>query len=140
MDYADGGDLWEFIKLRFEYREFLVESQILDWLAQLASALAYVHMLGFMHRDIKTSNIFFNKAGQVMLGDFGIACEVGPGTEFSERFTPLGTPYVDLANPLIDIKMLLDTTIGCTWLLRLLAASPTTSRPTCGHSAVCCTR
>ena len=133
--------MWEHIKIHFDQRQHFPEEQILEWIAQLASALGYVHSLGLMHRDIKTANIFFNKDGRVVLGDFGIACEVGPGTHVPERYTPIGTPYACCLS-VFCVCIVADCGFraGCTWRPRSSRATHTTSRRTCGRWAVCSTR
>ncbi|MEM6328970.1 MAG: serine/threonine-protein kinase [Planctomycetota bacterium] len=40
---------------------------------QIASALQHAHNHGIVHRDLKPSNLFFDDAGDLVLGDFGIA-------------------------------------------------------------------
>jgi len=35
--------------------------------------LAHVHAQGIIHRDLKPNNIFIDSAGDVKIGDFGLA-------------------------------------------------------------------
>jgi serine/threonine protein kinase len=39
----------------------------------LLAIISSLHSLGIVHRDIKPENIFINTAGQIQLGDFGLA-------------------------------------------------------------------
>jgi serine/threonine protein kinase len=49
------------------------ESVLLEWMAELASALHYLHSRRVLHRDIKPSNIFVSKTHHLKIGDFGVS-------------------------------------------------------------------
>ncbi|MEZ5300011.1 MAG: serine/threonine-protein kinase [Verrucomicrobiales bacterium] len=74
MEYVDGVDLQRLIR-----SGEVAEAQALDVVRQICEALQYAHDQGFVHRDIKPANIFINAAGQVKVGDFGIARVLGAG-------------------------------------------------------------
>jgi serine/threonine protein kinase len=46
----------------------------------VADALAYLHQLGVVHRDVKLSNVLLDEQGRAHLADFGIA-SLAPGDE-----------------------------------------------------------
>lgn len=79
-EYCEGGDLYR--RLR-NAQTRLPEAQVLTWLAQTGRALAHLHARRVLHRDIKTQNIFLTRAGDVRLGDFGIARTLGGTMELA---------------------------------------------------------
>uniref|UniRef100_A0A0G4HLT8 non-specific serine/threonine protein kinase n=1 Tax=Chromera velia CCMP2878 TaxID=1169474 RepID=A0A0G4HLT8_9ALVE len=89
MDFADGGDLYQFLKKR--NHELLQEDKILNMFTQMALAVKHVHDNKVLHRDLKTQNIFLTKDGTVKLGDFGIARVLEATKDFAK--TMVGTPY-----------------------------------------------
>lgn len=52
MIYCDGGDIYS--KIKASKGKNFSESQIIDWLAQMALALLYLHNRKILHRDMKT--------------------------------------------------------------------------------------
>lgn len=72
-EYCEHGDLSAEIKDRTKANSSFSESEVLDILVQLASALDYLHSQRILHRDIKSQNILLARGGQVKLGDLGIA-------------------------------------------------------------------
>ena len=65
MRYIPGGSLADRIPMDL--------AQCKRWLEEIASALDYSHRRGFVHRDVKPSNILLDEQGRAYLSDFGIA-------------------------------------------------------------------
>jgi len=92
MEYADAGDLGNHIKRqKEEMKTFFAESQVRNWMVQLALALRYLHTkVRVLHRDIKPQNIFMSSTNLLKLGDFGVSKILSPGIDFAS--TQIGTP------------------------------------------------
>ena len=69
MQLLNHGNLKDHIRKRGP----LPWQQAATYAAQIASALQHAHNHGIIHRDLKSSNLFFDKEGKLLLGDFGIA-------------------------------------------------------------------
>jgi non-specific serine/threonine protein kinase/NIMA (never in mitosis gene a)-related kinase len=96
MVYCELGDMHSKIKQTKEKGKNFTESQILDWITQIALAIYYLHNQKILHRDLKTQNLFLKKDDRIKddrikLGDFGIA-KVLDSTQDLAR-TCIGTPY-----------------------------------------------
>ena len=69
MEYLDGEPLDKLIR----EREPLHLSAKVDIIEQVCAALAYAHLQGMIHRDVKPGNVIVQRDGLVKLLDFGIA-------------------------------------------------------------------
>jgi serine/threonine protein kinase len=87
MELVEGGPLSALLRKG----EPLPTGRALEIGAQVARALAYVHSLGILHRDVKPGNILIATDGQAKLTDFGLARLVTDAS-LTEAGQVLGTP------------------------------------------------
>jgi len=57
-----------------------------------AEALDHAHANGILHRDVKPSNIFVNRDGSPVLGDFGLARMASADARLTQTGMVIGTP------------------------------------------------
>lgn len=87
MEFLDGINLHQMVKLNGR----LETSQVVEIIIPIAKALEFAHNNGYVHRDVKSSNIIITKEGRIVLTDFGIV-QVGFGQSPSSDHSVLGTP------------------------------------------------
>ena len=71
--------------------EALPAPVVVEWMAELLSAVTFVHSRSILHRDIKSSNIFLSLKNHVKLGDFGVCKVLTPERMATDSL--IGTPY-----------------------------------------------
>ena len=95
MEYAEGGSLAQAIKSRAAISAGpFDESVVVEYVAQIGSALAYMHGRAVLHRDLQAANCFLTSRNLIKVGDFGIAKTLeAAGTDGALARTAVGTPY-----------------------------------------------
>ncbi len=87
MEYLAGGDL----KQRMEQN--IEEQDAVDFVRHIASALAVVHKVGVLHRDLKPGNIMLREDGSIALIDFGLGKRMRTDIEITKYGEIFGTPH-----------------------------------------------
>lgn len=87
MEYFPNGDL------RRRMSQSLTVQDTLRYVDQIARALAAVHHLGVMHRDLKPGNIMLRADDSLALIDFGVAKKLEGDVGMTAAGTIFGTPY-----------------------------------------------
>jgi serine/threonine protein kinase len=89
MELMDCGSLADILQNHGEL--FMNELQIAIVIRDMGKAIACLHDLNCIHRDMKSDNILLNMKGQVKLADFGFSAQLQ--AEGTKRRTVVGTPY-----------------------------------------------
>lgn len=89
MDYIPGGDLMSLL-LGYPDERFS-ESMAKFYLVEIIEALEELHILGYVHRDLKPDNILIDKSGHIKLADFGACYKLNEQGQVDSN-VPVGTP------------------------------------------------
>ncbi len=87
MEYLDSGDL------RQRINEKIHTHVAVKYLREIASALARIHEVGILHRDLKPGNIMLRRDNSIALIDFGLAKRLRLQMEITGSGEIFGTPY-----------------------------------------------
>jgi tRNA A-37 threonylcarbamoyl transferase component Bud32/DNA-binding NarL/FixJ family response regulator len=87
MEYFPCGDL------RRRMRAGLGPTAALGYAAQMARALAALHAVGILHRDLKPGNVMLRANDQIALIDFGMAKQAALAFEITDSGLIFGTPH-----------------------------------------------
>ena len=87
MEYLDSGDL------RQRINEKIHTHVAVKYLREIASALAGIHEVGILHRDLKPGNIMLRRDNSIALIDFGLAKRLRLQMEITGSGEIFGTPY-----------------------------------------------
>jgi hypothetical protein len=78
LGLATGGDLQKALNKSPEER--LSEERVQFYVAEIVCALAYLHQMGLMYRDLKPNNVLLNDDGHIQLVDLGGVADESGGT------------------------------------------------------------
>ncbi|XP_063067074.1 citron rho-interacting kinase isoform X3 [Engraulis encrasicolus] len=88
MEYLPGGDL---MGLMNRYEEQFDEAMAQFYLAELVQAIHTVHLMGYVHRDVKPENVLIDRTGHIKLADFGSAARLTTNKTVGSAKLPPGT-------------------------------------------------
>jgi len=72
LEYLPGGDLMGLLMRENTFPEAAAR----QYVAEISSAIASVHALGYIHRDLKPDNILLDYAGHIKLTDLGLCKKI----------------------------------------------------------------
>lgn len=91
MEFADAGSMLE--RLRSESAHAFSAEQFVRRMNMVLNGLAYAHMRGVIHRDIKPHNLLLTSAGAVKIADFGLSHLMWTSSGVTGVGDVLGTPH-----------------------------------------------
>jgi serine/threonine protein kinase len=79
---AENGSLYDYLH---KDRKVPPLELSLKWARQIAYGVAYIHKLGIVHRDLKSSNVLFTADFEAQICDFGVSRSMPNTTEQSKE-------------------------------------------------------
>jgi serine/threonine protein kinase len=92
LEYAEKGSVGDFL----ERGDPISTASIFSILKQIIGALRYLHNAGYIHQDVKPSNILIDASGRAILADFGV------GHSFASAGMVVGSPAYQAPEALDD--------------------------------------
>ena len=85
MEYADGGELFDYIVKK----KRLDEKEAVSFMQQIISGVEYIHKNGIVHRDLKPENLLLDHNKNIKIVDFGLSNQYKPNEKLK---TACGSP------------------------------------------------
>src|SRR5690349_10766492 len=92
MEFVRGRSLTELLDAASSDNLKLPVALVRALLYQIASALAYAHRHGVVHRDVKPQNVLLNERGECFVTDFGLA-KLTSAPSLTQPNVIMGTPH-----------------------------------------------
>jgi serine/threonine protein kinase len=96
LEYAQGGDLHNFIMNRSQYKNYNgleKQKKQIQIIKGILSGLKCMHDNNFIHNDLKPQNIVLTKDLTSKLIDFSFSRQVDENGQFEEKYSIGGTPF-----------------------------------------------
>ncbi|KAI9376378.1 kinase-like domain-containing protein [Aspergillus egyptiacus] len=100
MEYCSGGEFFRALQTR--PGKCISEDAARFYAAEVTAALEYLHLMGFIYRDLKPENILLHQSGHIMLSDFDLSKQSGPGG--APTMIPARSGNSNTSLPTIDTK------------------------------------
>jgi protein-serine/threonine kinase len=71
MEFCSGGEFFRLLQHQTGRR--LREDHVKFYIAEIISALEYLHLMGYVYRDLKPENVLLHESGHIMLSDFDLS-------------------------------------------------------------------
>jgi hypothetical protein len=77
LEYAPYGTLHDMTRYYYQQRRYIPETYFYQIIHDICQSLMTLHEIGYVHLDIKPSNLLIAKNEIVKIGDFGLASKIG---------------------------------------------------------------